>query len=404
MVLRNKNIAKLQAGYLFPEINRRKNKLLEENPDAKIISLGIGNTTKPLTPYITKALKEAAESLGTAEGYSGYGDEQGMTALREKIAEQLYKGLVDANEVFVSDGGKCDCGRLQLMFGSKVTIAVQDPAYPVYVDGSVIIGVTGDYNESIKRFDNIVYMKCTAENNFFPDIKSLERTDLIYFCSPNNPTGVVATRDQLKELVDFAKANKSIIIFDAAYSEFISDPNLPRSIFEIEGVREVALEVSSFSKSIGFTGVRLGWTVVPKELRFDNGEQVINDWNRITCTVFNGASNIVQKGCLAVLDKEGLKEMQETVDFYMENARLIKKGLDEMGVKSYWTGNSPYIWAYFPGEKSWDVFSRLLNEAHVVVTPGSGFGSAGEEYVRFSAFGHRNLIIEAVERLKEKLK
>ncbi len=403
MVKRNKNLAKLQAGYLFPEINRRKNALLEKSPDAKVISLGIGNTTEPLTPHITEGLKKACEGMGTVGGYSGYGDEQGMTELRAKIAEKMYNGIVDADEVFTSDGAKCDCGRLQLLFGSEVSIAVQDPAYPVYVDGSVIAGATGEYNKDKELFDNIEYMSCTPENDFFPDLDILPRTDLIYFCSPNNPTGAVATKEQLKKLVDFAKKNKSIILFDAAYSEFVKDDSLPKSIFEIDGAREVAIEINSFSKPIGFTGVRLGWTLVPKELKFEDGSLVRDDWNRIMTTVFNGASNIVQLGGLAALDDEGLKEMREVIDFYMENARLIKEGLDSVGVKSYWTGNSPYIWAYFPGRKSWDVFSEILEKAHVVTTPGSGFGPAGEGFVRFSAFGHRDDVIEAVKRVKEKL-
>ena len=404
MVKRNKNLAKLQAGYLFPEINRRKNALLEKNPDAKIISLGIGNTTEPLTKHIVEGLKNAAIGLGTKEGYSGYGDEQGMTELRKKIADKLYNNIVEPEEVFISDGAKCDVGRLQLLFGSEAIIAVQDPAYPVYVDGSVIIGATDEYNKEKEQFDNIVYMACKPENNFFPDLSNVPRTDIIYFCSPNNPTGAIATKEQLKQLVDFAKKNKSIILYDAAYSEYIRDKNLPKTIFEIEGAREVAIEINSFSKSVGFTGVRLGWTVVPKELKYEDGALVINDWNRIMTTVFNGASNIVQKGGLAVLDDEGLKEMKETVNFYMENTGIIKKALDKIGIENYGGINAPYIWASFPNKKSWDVFEEILEKCHVVTTPGSGFGPAGEGFIRFSAFGHREDILEAVERLKEKLK
>lgn len=404
MVKRNKNLAKLKAGYLFPEINRRKNALLEKNPDAKIISLGIGNTTEPLTPHIVDGLKNAALGMGKNEGYSGYGAEQGMDALREKIAEKIYDGIIDADEVFVSDGAKCDCGRLQVLFGNDVSIAVQDPAYPVYVDGSVIIGATGDYDEEKGQFKDIIYMSCTPENNFFPDLENMPRTDLIYFCSPNNPTGAVATKEQLKRLVDFAKNNNSIILFDSAYSEFIRDEHYPKSIFEIEGARDVAIEINSFSKPIGFTGVRLGWTVVPKELKFENGESVNKDWNRIMTTVFNGASNIIQAGALSALDEEGIKEMKSTVDFYMENAKIIKEGLDSVGIKTYWTGNSPYIWAEFPGKDSWEMFSEILEKAHVVTTPGAGFGPSGQGFIRFSAFGHRDDVVEAVERLKEKLK
>lgn len=400
MVVRNNNLARLQAGYLFPEINRRKNEFLKENPDAKIISLGIGNTTEPLLPYITEGLIRASYGLKTREGYSGYGDEQGMKELRKKIAERLYDSMVEPDGVFVSDGAKCDIGRLQLMFGPNVSVAVQDPSYPVYVDGSVIIGATGDYNNEKGKFDGIVYMGCVPENHFFPDLENLPRTDLIYFSSPNNPTGKAATKKQLEELVRFAKENRSIIIFDAAYSEYIKDENLPKTIFEIKDAKDVAIEVSSFSKLMGFTGVRLGWTIVPKELKYDDGSPVIKDWNRIMTTFFNGASNIAQHGGLAALDDEGLEEMAITVDFYMKNAEIIKNGLKERGIKTYGGENAPYIWAHFPGESSWDVFERILHKAHVVSTPGSGFGPAGEGFLRFSAFGHREDVLEAVESLK----
>jgi LL-diaminopimelate aminotransferase len=403
MVKRNKNLKKLKSGYLFPEITRRKNKILETEPEAKIISLGIGNTTEHLKPYITEALVDGAAGLGTPEGYSGYGDEQGMTQLRTRIAENIYNNKVEPEEVFVSDGAKCDIGRLQLLFGNNVTIAIQDPAYPVYVDGSVIIGATGEYKENTQGFDKIVYMPCTPENDFFPDLKKLQRTDLIYFCSPNNPTGAVATKKQLKKLVDFAKANKSIILYDAAYAKFIKDKDLPKTIFEIPGARECAIEVNSFSKIAGFTGVRLGWTVVPNELKYEDDSSVREDWNRIMTTIFNGASNIVQMGGLGSLEESGLKEMQETVDYYMENAKIIKEGLDELNIKSYWNGNSPYIWAEFPGKDSWDIFSDILEKCHVVTTPGAGFGPAGQGFIRFSSFGHKEEVIEAIERLKEKL-
>ncbi len=401
MVARNKNFAKLKSGYLFPEINRRKKKVQQANPGAKIISLGIGNTTEPLKPHITSALTEASKGLGKQEGYSGYGDEQGLTELRSKIAEKLYGGAIEADEVFVSDGAKCDIGRLELMFGPKVSIAVQDPSYPVYVDGSVIVGATGEYDEAKKQFTGIDYMECTPENKFFPNLEHAHGAEIIYFCSPNNPTGAVASKKQLKELVDFAKDNDSIIVFDAAYSEYIRDKNLPKTIFEVKGAKDVALEVNSFSKPIGFTGVRLGWTVVPKKLRYDDGSPVIDDWNRVMTTLFNGASNIVQSGGLAALDGEGLSEMRATTDFYMENAKIIKTVLDEVGVESYGGDNAPYIWARFPGKKSWDVFEQILTKAFVVTTPGSGFGPAGEGFIRFSAFGHKADVIEACERLKK---
>ncbi|OVE75123.1 LL-diaminopimelate aminotransferase [archaeon D22] len=401
MVKRNKNMGKLKAGYLFPEIGRRRREFQEKNPDAKIISLGIGDTTEPLSPFITEKFKEAAEGLGTSQGYSGYGAEQGMTKLRELIAEKLYPGLVEADEVFVSDGAKPDTGRIQVMFGSDATIAVQDPAYPVYVDSSVIMGQTNEYNEEKGQFDGIVYMPCKAENDFFPDLENTKRTDLIFFCSPNNPTGAVATKEQLKELVDFAKNNKSIIIYDSAYAMFIKDSDLPKSIYEIEGAKEVAIEVNSFSKPAGFTGVRLGWTIVPKELKFEDGTPVINDFNRITTTIFNGASNVVQHAGIAALSDEGLEEMKETIAYYMENADIIKTTLVGLGYECYGGKNAPYTWVRIPGKSSWEAFDEILNKAHIVCTPGAGFGAAGEGFVRFSAFGHREQVLEAVERLKK---
>ena len=263
MVKRNQNFAKLQSGYLFPEISRRKNEFLKKNPGAKLISLGIGDTTEPITRRIVKALYDTAKGLGTEKGYIGYGDEQGMAALREKIASVMYNGAVKGEEVFVSDGAKPDIERLQLLFGDDAIVAVQDPSYPVYIDSSVMFGKTGKYNTAAKQFSNIVYMPCTPENNFFPDLRKMRRADVIFFCSPHNPTGAAATREQLQQLVSYARKNKSIIIFDAAYNQYITGKNIPKSIFEIDNAREAAIEVNSFSKSVGFTGVRLGWTVVP---------------------------------------------------------------------------------------------------------------------------------------------
>lgn len=403
MVHRNKNIAKLQAGYLFPEIGRRRRIFLEQTPDAQVISLGIGNTTEPLTPHIVEGMRDAVIGLGTPEGYSGYDDDAKAQALlqslKARIAEKWYGGIVDPGEIVVSDGAKPDCGRLQMLFGPDVTVAIQDPAYPVYVDGSVIAGATGAHNHGKAQFDGIVYMSCTPENDFFPDLGSLPQTDLIYWCSPNNPTGAVSTREQLQALVDFARQNGSIVIFDAAYSAFVQDEALPRSIFEVGGSREVALEVNSLSKPIGFTGVRLGWTVVPNELVFDDGTPVLEDWRRIMGTLFNGSSNVAQYGALAALDDEGMREMRQTVEYYMENARIIKQALTGLGVTAYGGVNSPYVWAHFPGQDSWDVFEAILQEAHVVTTPGSGFGPAGAGCIRFSAFGHREDVVEATRRL-----
>ena len=386
---------------MFPEIARKKNEFIAKNPDAKIISLGIGNTTEELTPYIDKGLVEGAKKLGTRAGYSGYGDEQGMTALREKIASVFYKGLVSANEVFISDGAKCDIGRLQVLFGADTKVAVQDPSYPVYVDGSVLIGAAGKWTGA--GYEGITYLPCTRENNYFPDLAKIPGGCLVYFCSPNNPTGAVATREQLTALVKKAIEVKSIIIYDAAYAEYIRDPALPKSIFEIEGAKKCAIEVNSFSKPIGFTGVRLGWSIVPKDLVYASGESVNTDWNRICTTVFNGASNIAQYGGLASLDDEGLKEMRNLTDFYLGNAKLIRAALQKLRIPCVGGDNSPYIWAQFPGRDSWDVFGEILEKCHVVTTPGSGFGPAGESFIRFSAFGHREDVEEACRRL-EKLK
>jgi LL-diaminopimelate aminotransferase len=401
-VPRNPGFANLSAGYLFPEVGRRRKAFQEANPGIKVISLGIGNTTEPLSPTITEGLVKGAAGLGTREGYSGYGEEQGMMELRALIAKTLYGGRIDPLEVFVADGAKCDIGRLQVLFGSEVSVSVQDPAYPVYVDGSVIAGAAGAYREGL-GYEGIVYMPCLPSNGFFPDLSKTPRTDLIYFCAPNNPTGACATKDQLKDLVAFARKNGSIIIYDAAYAEYISDPALPKSIFEIEGAREAAIEVNSFSKPVGFTGVRLGWTVVPKELKFSDGTPVSRDWNRVMTTLFNGPSNIAQYGGIAALSGAGQKEMRESISYYMGNAAVIKKALDSIGIENYGGTNAPYIWAKFPEMSSWEAFGALLSKCAVVTTPGSGFGPSGEHFLRFSAFGHREEVVEAAERLKSRL-
>ena len=312
MIKRNTGFANLTAGYLFPEVARRRREFAEKNPQAKIISLGIGNTTEPLPKFIAQAMADYSLGLATPEGYSGYGDEQGNTELRAKIAEVWYKGMATSDEVFISDGAKCDIARIQTLFGSKVKIAVQDPAYPVYVDGSVIVGAAGKNNG--KGYKGVTYMPCTPENNFFPDLSVVKKNSLIYFCSPNNPTGACATKTQLKTLVDFANSHDCIIIYDAAYREFIRDPELPKTIFEIEGSRTCAIEINSFSKPAGFTGVRLGWSIVPKELKFADGTSVNKDWNRVMTTLFNGASNVVQAGGIACLEPEGIKAMKDVID------------------------------------------------------------------------------------------
>jgi LL-diaminopimelate aminotransferase len=386
---RNKHLAKLKRGYLFPEIGKRKREFLEKNPDVNLISLGIGDTTEPIPPSISRAMSKAALQLGEETTYSGYGPEQGREDLRQQIAAVLYNNQVKPSEVFVSDGAKCDIGRLQLLMGDDIAVGIQDPAYPVYVDGTIMHGVT-----------SIHFMACTPHNRFFPDISQLPPLEVIYFCSPNNPTGAVATRPQLEELVDYARRNKSILLFDTAYAAYIQDPTLPRSIFEIPGAREVAIETSSFSKIAGFTGVRLGWTVVPEELKYEDGSYVKADWNRIMTTLFNGASNIAQAGGLAILQPQGQQETTALARFYMENAQIIKSALTGLGLTVYGGDNAPYLWVDFKGRNSWEVFQELLEECHLVATPGSGFGPAGEGFMRFSAFGHREQVLEAADRLK----
>ncbi|KAH7421320.1 hypothetical protein KP509_13G050800 [Ceratopteris richardii] len=400
-VPRNANMAKLQAGYLFPEIARRRNAHIQKNPDAKVISLGIGDTTEPIPVPITSAMEEKARSLSTSEGYSGYGAEQGEKPLRAAIAKRIYSDLnIKETEIFVSDGAKCDISRLQLLFGPDVSVAVQDPSYPAYVDTSVMVGQTGGFLTNVQQYDKIGYMKCTPDNDFFPDLKSVPRKDIIYFCSPNNPTGAAASRSQLEQLVAFAKENGSIIVYDSAYAIYMSDDS-PRSIYEIPGARQVAIETGSFSKYAGFTGVRLGWTVVPDELLYSDGFPVINDFNRVMCTCFNGASNIAQAGGLACLSTEGWKAMNEVVDFYKENTRILVDTFKSLGFNTFGGTNAPYVWVQFPGRNSWDVFAEILEKAHIVTTPGSGFGPAGEGFIRASAFGNRKNILEASKRLKD---
>lgn len=403
-VTRNPNFAKLAGGYLFPEIGRRRNAYLAENPEMsdRIISLGIGDTTQPIPEHILGGLVSSASKLGTKEGYSGYGAEQGMGDLRAKIAEKLYGGIIKDSEVFVSDGAKCDIMRVQQVFGPGVVTAVQDPSYPVYVDTSVMMGQTGDIDPATSQYDNIVYMPCTAENEFFPDIENLPRADIVYFCSPNNPTGAAATKEQLEKLVKVCKERGSILIFDAAYAPFIRSEGVPKSIFEIEGAREVAIECNSFSKYAGFTGVRLGWTVVPDELTFSDGSKVRDDFNRVMTTAFNGASNIVQGGGLACLDDAGLAEINTLIDYYLENAKLLKEAMEEIGYPVFGGSDAPYVFVKLPeGKGSWDMFSEILEKAQVVTIPGAGFGPGGEGYLRLSAFAPRDTVVEACERLKK---
>lgn len=392
MVTLNPDYRKVKQSYLFSEITKRTKAFQASHPDAKIIRLGIGNTTEPLPEIICDALENASRRLGKRETYSGYGDEQGNSDLREAISKFYAKlGLtIPVGEIFVSDGAKSDLGNLMQIFEKGSVIAVQDPVYPAYVDTATISG------------HQIITMPCTPQNQFFPEMP--KQPSVIYFCSPNNPTGAVASRSQLEQLVDHAMQTDSVVVFDAAYSPFISDPKLPRSIYEIEGAKKCAIEINSFSKSAGFTGVRLGWTVVPKDLVVSNTKEGEANavWNRRQTTFFNGASNIAQAGGLAVLTNEGQEACQKVVDYYKNNASMIRAGLGESGITVYGGRHAPYIWAQMPnGMKSWDAFDKFLTEANVVVTPGSGFGSQGEGFVRFSAFGHQENVQEAIERVKK---
>lgn len=400
----NTNYRKLQAGYLFPEIARRTTKFHSENPDADIIRLGIGDTTLPITQSVQDSMKDFIDKLSSKETYSGYGSEQGSQRLRGALANHYgkYSVEIDPSEIFVSDGAKSDSSNIQSIFASDSVIAVQDPVYPVYVDSAVIGGMAGDY--AGESYDTLVYMPCNEQNGFFPELPE-QKVDVIYLCSPNNPTGTVATHEQLKTFVDYAIKNKAVIIFDAAYAAFIKDESLPRSIYEIKGAKSCAIEINSFSKWAGFTGIRLGWTVVPKDLVSENSEvgELNQVWNRRQSTMFNGASNIAQAGGVAVLSKQGQVESQNLIDYYMSNAKVIKNGLIDAGFTVFGGDNAPYVWLKLPeGKTSWEFFDDLLQKANVVGTPGSGFGNGGEGYFRLSAFGDAELTKEAVNRIKEK--
>lgn len=403
----NANYRKLSAGYLFPEIGRRTRAFQQEHPEAEIRKLGIGNTTEPLTPAVLEGLKEGVERLGSPETYTGYGDEQGEKILREKLAKfYAERGVsLDMDEFFVSDGAKPDSGNIQSIFSDENVVAFQDPAYPVYVDTNVIAGRSGYFNKDIGEYEGFVYMPCSEENGFIPNPPE-QHVDMIYLCSPNNPTGAVATKEQLKRFVDYAREHKAVIIFDASYSEYIADSSLPKSIYEIDGAKECAIEINSFSKFAGFTGVRLGWSIVPKDLVVEDSKpgEINTMWFRRQTTFFNGASNIVQRGGMAVLSEEGLTESRQLIEYYMENARIIREGLQSIGLKVYGGDNAPYLWLKAPGGlTSWEFFDKLLHEAWVIGTPGVGFGPAGEGFFRLSAFGHREDVQAAVESIKKQL-
>ncbi|MEH2154824.1 LL-diaminopimelate aminotransferase [Nostoc sp.] len=406
----NDNYLKLKAGYLFPEIARRVNAFAEANSNAKIIRLGIGDVTEPLPEACRTAMIKAVEEMGDRNTFKGYGPEQGYAWLREKIATHDFQARganIDASEIFISDGSKCDTGNILEIFGHDNIIAVTDPVYPVYVDTNVMVGNTGDANDQ-GEFEGLVYLPITADNNFTAEIPA-KKVDLIYLCFPNNPTGATATKEYLKAWVDYAKANNSIIFFDAAYEAYITDPSIPHSIYEIEGAREVAIEFRSFSKNAGFTGTRCALTVVPKTLTAKAADgsdvELWKLWNRRQSTKFNGVSYIIQRGAEAVYSEEGQAQIKGLVNFYLENAKIIREKLTAAGLSVYGGVNAPYVWVKTPnGLSSWEFFDKLLQTVNVVGTPGSGFGAAGEGYFRISAFNSRENVEEAMKRIAEKFK
>jgi LL-diaminopimelate aminotransferase len=405
----NDNYLKLKAGYLFPEIARRVKAFQQTNPSAKIIRMGIGDVTEPLPPAIVEAMHKAVDDMAKRETFHGYGPEQGYDFLREAIAKNDFQSRscdIAADEVFVSDGSKCDGGNILDILGDRNAIAVMDPVYPIYVDTNVMAGHTGEANEK-GEYQGLIYLRCNAANGFLPDLPR-EKVDLIYLCFPNNPTGAVIDRASLTRWVDYAKANSAIILYDAAYEAFITDERIPHSIYEIPGAREVAIEFRSFSKLAGFTGVRAGFTVVPKSLmaKSQNGETVAVHklWHRRHTTKFNGVSYITQRGAEAVYSAQGRPEVRKLIDFYMANAQLIREGLSQLGLQVFGGANAPYVWAQTPkASTSWDCFDRLLKDANVVITPGSGFGTNGEGYFRISAFNSTENVQEAMTRLAKVL-
>ena len=404
MITVNENFLKLQAGYLFPEIARRIRSFQAENPGVKTIGLGIGDVTQPVAPAVIEAMKKAVIDMGTAAGFHGYGPERGYDFLIEAIIENDYKSRgvdLDSSEIFISDGAKCDTANIQEIFGPANVIAVTDPGYPVYVDSNVMAGRTGGANPN-GQYDKIVYMPCTAENNFLPELPD-RSVDIIYLCFPNNPTGAVATKQILSRWVDFARLTRAVILFDAAYEGFITEADIPHSIYEVKGANEVAIEFRSFSKTAGFTGIRCAFTVVPKQLKaYTKNDEAIKInalWNRRHSTKFNGASYISQAGAAAVYTPEGKKQTRKIIDIYMGNAALIRQSLTKLGYQVYGGVNAPYIWMRTPNKlKSWDFFDQLLRKANVVGTPGAGFGPAGEGYLRLSAFAKPDDVKEAITR------
>ena len=405
MVQVNENYLKLKAGYLFPEIAKRVKKYSQSNKSADIIKLGIGDVTEPLPRACIEAMGKALDDMGTKDGFRGYGPEQGYYWLREKISEHdfISRGCqISPEEIFVSDGSKCDSSNILDILGKNNSIAVTDPVYPVYVDSNVMTGRTGDPIEN-GTYQGLTYLAINEGNNFLPELPE-KKVDILYLCFPNNPTGATISKEELKKWVDYALQNKSLILFDAAYEAFIQDNDIPHSIYEIEGAKDCAIEFRSFSKNAGFTGVRCAFTVIPKNLKgFSSTNEEIDLWplwNRRQSTKFNGVSYVVQRGAESVYSIEGKKQVKGLIDFYMENAKIMKNKLQNAGYKVYGGDNAPYIWIKVPDQMtSWDFFDFLLQKVSVVGTPGSGFGLSGEGYFRLSAFNSRSNVIDAMERI-----
>ncbi len=404
MVQINDNFLQLQNSYLFSDIGKKVAAFRAENPDARIISMGIGDVSRPLTPAVIAALHKAVDEMASAETFRGYGPEQGYGFLAESIIRHDYakRGIrLEPDEVFINDGAKSDLGNIGDILGRSNRVAITDPVYPVYIDTNVMAGRAGTFRDG--RWSGIVYLPCRTDNRFVPALPET-RPDMIYLCYPNNPTGTTLTREELKRWVDYARNNRSLILFDSAYEAYITEPDVPHSIYEIPGAEKVAIEFRSFSKTAGFTGLRCGYTVIPKAVTAwteDGREIALNPlWNRRQCTKFNGTPYIVQRAAEAVYSEAGEAETLETIGYYLKNASIIRKGLQEAGLETYGGVNAPYIWLKTPqGMSSWDMFDRLLHECRIVCTPGVGFGPSGEGFLRLTAFGDRNLTEEAVERI-----
>lgn len=410
MVKINENFLKMEDSYLFSTVANKVAKYQQDNPDKNIIKLGIGDVTKPIANKIIEQMKKAVDELGKSNTFRGYGPEQGYEFLRKAIVKYDYekRGVqILQDEVFISDGSKCDCGNIVDLFDINNKIAITDPVYPVYLDTNIMSGRTGKYNTETGRYDGVIYIPCTSENDFIPELPQ-EIPDIIYLCFPNNPTGTVINKKELTKWVNYAKDNNAIILYDSAYEAFITEEDIPHTIYEIEGAKEVAIEFKSFSKTAGFTGIRCAYTIVPKELKIklNNGKEVsLNKlWNRRQCTKFNGVSYITQRAAEAIYTEEGQKEIKENIKYYLENAKIIREGLDEVGIQYCGGINSPYIWIKVPNNmKSWEFFDMLLEKANIVGTPGVGFGPSGEGYFRLTAFGERKNTEEAMKRIKETL-